>query len=210
MLRREYERFTNRVSFTWFNDLSFDQMLERSAKLPPHSFMLFILLMRDATGVTHNADEALRRIHEVANAPVNGLFQNQLGMGIVGGQSVRGRRRRAGVSSGLPSRILRGEAASSFPPRVVPPQPAPASTGGSCSGGTSARIGCRPAALCDSGEPTLWELYRLADRRHGLVLPPPSRLDRWFAGEPRATPPGGSGGGTARRYFVEVCESATR
>jgi hypothetical protein len=40
VLRREYQPFTNRVSFTWFNDLSFDQMLQRSAKLPPRSFML--------------------------------------------------------------------------------------------------------------------------------------------------------------------------
>jgi PAS domain S-box-containing protein len=120
VLRREYQPFTNRVSFTWFNDLSFDQMLQRSAKLPPRSFMLLILLMRDAAGVTHNADEALRRIHEIANAPVNGLFKNQLGMGIVGGRLY------ADDFEGMESariavRILRGEPASSFPPRVVPP-----------------------------------------------------------------------------------------
>jgi PAS domain S-box-containing protein len=120
LLHREYERFTNRVSFTWFNDLSFDQMLERSAKLPSHSFMLLILLMRDASGVTHNADEALRRIHEVANAPVNGLFRNQLGMGIVGGrlyaEDAEGKE-----SARIAIRILHGEAASSFPPRVTSP-----------------------------------------------------------------------------------------
>jgi hypothetical protein len=32
--RRAFERFTNRVSFNFLNDLSFDQMLERLAKLP--------------------------------------------------------------------------------------------------------------------------------------------------------------------------------
>src|SRR6185503_16390410 len=120
VLRREYGRFSNRVSFTWFNDLTFDQMLERSAQLPPHSFMLLVLLMRDAAGVTHNADEALRRIHAVANAPVNGLFQNQLGMGIVGGRlyadDAEGRE-----SARIAVRILRGEPASSFPPRITPP-----------------------------------------------------------------------------------------
>jgi PAS domain S-box-containing protein len=120
VLRREYQPLTNRVSFTWFNDLSFDQMLERSAKLPPHSFMLLILLMRDATGVTHNADEALRRIHEVANAPVNGLFKNQLGMGIVGGRLYADELE--GIESArIAVRILRGEPAWSFPPQVVPP-----------------------------------------------------------------------------------------
>src|SRR5205085_3965016 len=90
------------------------------AKLPPHSFMLFILLMRDAAGVTHNGDEALRRIHEIANAPVTGLFKNQLGMGIVGGRlyadDFEGRE-----SARVAVRLLRGEPVSSFPPQVVPP-----------------------------------------------------------------------------------------
>ena len=116
-LRQEFEPFTNRVSFTWLNELSFDQMLERSAKLPPRSFMLFILLLRDATGVTHNADDALRRIHEVANAPVNGIFQHQLGMGIVGGRLYQAELE--GVESArIAVRILHGEPASNFPPRL--------------------------------------------------------------------------------------------
>ena len=120
VLRHEYQRFTNRVSFTWFNDLSFDQMLERSAKLPPHSFILFILLLRDAAGVTHNGDEALRRIHEVANAPVNGLFHNQLGMGIVGGR-LYADELEGEESARVAIGILKGQPASSFPPWVMPP-----------------------------------------------------------------------------------------
>src|SRR6185503_2044803 len=81
VLQREYQSFTNRVSFTWFDDLSLDQMLERSASMPPRSFLLLVLLMRDAAGVTHDADEALKKIHAVANAPINGVFQHQLGLG---------------------------------------------------------------------------------------------------------------------------------
>ena len=49
--RRAFERFTNRVSFNFLNDLSFDQMLERLAKSPPRSFILLGLLLRDASGV---------------------------------------------------------------------------------------------------------------------------------------------------------------
>jgi PAS domain S-box-containing protein len=120
VLRREYQPFTNRVSFTWFNELSLDQMLERSAKLPPRSFILLVLLMRDAAGVTHNADEALRRIHEVANAPVNGFFQNQLGMGILGGRLYANELEGA-ESARIAVRILHGEPPLGFPPRVLPP-----------------------------------------------------------------------------------------
>ena len=42
--------------------------------------------MRDASGVTHNGDEVLRRIRAVANAPINGIFKHQLGLGITGGR----------------------------------------------------------------------------------------------------------------------------
>ncbi|MHC1763653.1 MAG: ATP-binding protein [Verrucomicrobiia bacterium] len=97
-------------------------MLERSARLPPRSFLLFILLMRDVTGVTHNADEALPLIRAVANAPINGIFQHQLGLGIVGGRLYQAELE--GVKAArIAVRILQGEPASSFPPQIVPPLP---------------------------------------------------------------------------------------
>lgn len=120
VMRREFAVFTNRVSFTWFNDLSFDQVLDRSKRLPPHSFIFLPLYLRDASGVTHNANEALRRLHAAANAPINGLFDEQLGMGIVGGRmysdGITGRE-----SGRIAVRILRGEAATNFPPRTISP-----------------------------------------------------------------------------------------
>jgi len=96
--RRAFEPFANRLSFNFLNDLSFDQMLERLSKLPPRSFILLGLFVRDASGVTHNEDEALQRLHAVANAPINGLYQNQLGLGIVGGHPLPGRASGRGVS----------------------------------------------------------------------------------------------------------------
>src|SRR5215831_15304827 len=50
------EPFTNRVRFTWFNDLSFDEVLRQVATLPPRSFILLGLFLRDASGVSHNQD----------------------------------------------------------------------------------------------------------------------------------------------------------
>src|SRR5437762_13875583 len=79
--RKEFETYANRINFIWLNNLSLDQMLEKTRALPPDSFIFLILLLRDATGVTHNADEALQRIHAVANAPINSIFQHQLGLG---------------------------------------------------------------------------------------------------------------------------------
>ena len=118
--REEFETYANRINFIWLNDLSLDQMLEKTRALPPDSFIFLILLLRDATGVTHNADEALQRIHAVANAPINSIFQHQLGLGIVGGRLYQAELE--GIESArIAVRILNGEPASSFQPRIVGP-----------------------------------------------------------------------------------------
>ena len=116
----EFARFTNRVSFTWLNDLPFDQMLERVKRLPPRSFVFVILMLRDAAGVAHNSQDVLKQIREAANAPVNSIFENQLGLGIVGGRLYS--HQAEGVAAArIAFRILRGEPASSFPSVIMEP-----------------------------------------------------------------------------------------
>ncbi len=119
-LQHDFARFTNHVGFTWMNELSFDQVLERVQHLPPHSFILLSLLNRDATGVTHNANEALKRITEVANAPVNGVYEDQLGLGVVGGHLYRAASE-GDEAARIAIRILKGESPSNFPPELIPP-----------------------------------------------------------------------------------------
>lgn len=116
--RREFQRFTTRVRFTWLTDLSLAQVLERSVALPPHSFILFGMFMVDAAGVPFEKDEALRRLHAVANAPVFGYFESQLGLGAIGGHLYRdaevgGRAARTAI------RILRGERPENIPPQLL-------------------------------------------------------------------------------------------
>jgi signal transduction histidine kinase len=119
--RRAFEPFKDRIRFTWFNDLTFDQMLEQVAVLPPRSFILVGLLLRDVSGVTLNEDDALQRLHAVANAPINGLYHHQLGLGIVGGRLYHAEVQGA-ESARIAIRILDGEPAASFPPMIVPAQ----------------------------------------------------------------------------------------
>ena len=116
----EFARFTNRVSFTWLNDLPFDQMLERVKRLPPRSFVFVILMHRDAAGVALDSEDVLKQIREAANAPVNSIFENRLGLGIVGGRLYS--YQAEGVATArIAFRILRGEPASSFPPVIMEP-----------------------------------------------------------------------------------------
>ncbi|MGH8092914.1 MAG: PAS domain S-box protein, partial [Chthoniobacterales bacterium] len=88
--------------------------------LPPHSFIFFILFLRDAAGVTQNADSALQRLHAVANAPINSIFTSQMGLGIVGGRLYPTTEDAKEVVD-MAVQILNGASPSSFPPRIVPP-----------------------------------------------------------------------------------------
>ena len=84
-LDRAFQTFKARVRFVWFNDLSFGEMLKRSASLPPRSAILFAHLAIDAHGVAQVEERALPELRAVANAPIFGVYNSQMGRGIVGG-----------------------------------------------------------------------------------------------------------------------------
>ena len=67
------------------NDLSFGEIQKRVAALPPASAIYFGDLVIDAQGVPYRQEEVLARLHAVANAPIFGQYDYQLGAGIVGG-----------------------------------------------------------------------------------------------------------------------------
>jgi signal transduction histidine kinase len=103
------------VSVESFNKLPFTQMKERAATLPPHSVMIYGQVLVDADGVPQTEEHALRNLHAVANAPMFGIHDFQLGRGIVGGplMSVRELSHR---SASAAARILGGEAPANFRP----------------------------------------------------------------------------------------------
>ena len=118
LFRKIAEPLAPQVKFTYFDDLSFDQMLDRAAKLPPRSYIFFLLLVRDAAGVTYDADDALQRLQAVANAPINAIFEHQLGLGIVGGRLYQiGAMGQEAAHMAI--EILRGRPAASFTPRLI-------------------------------------------------------------------------------------------
>jgi signal transduction histidine kinase len=107
-LRRDFQRFADRVNIIWLNDLTFDEMLNHAAAMPPQSAIFWFLLSEDAAGVPYSQDRALEMMREVSAAPIFGMGDFELGRGIVGGplmqSSALGRQ---AAEVGL--RILRGE-----------------------------------------------------------------------------------------------------
>ena len=69
-IRKEFAPFTDRLSFIWYNDRSFADILKHAAALPPHSAIFWHLMNVDAAGVVHEGDTALPRLYAVANAPI--------------------------------------------------------------------------------------------------------------------------------------------
>jgi signal transduction histidine kinase len=117
--QRELQPFTARVHFSYFNDLSFGEMLKRAATMPPHSAIMWGLLSEDAAGVPYSQDRALTLMREVANAPMFGGGDYELGRGIVGGPLTRTQIIGQDAAR-VAVRILQGEAPGDIKPILVP------------------------------------------------------------------------------------------
>jgi signal transduction histidine kinase len=87
-LRDAVQPLNSRVRFTWWNDLSFEEMLNLSASLPTGTAILFGLLSVDAAGVPLEQGDAVGRLHAVANAPIFSYVDAYFGRGIVGGPMI--------------------------------------------------------------------------------------------------------------------------
>jgi signal transduction histidine kinase len=80
-----FHPFEGRVKPVFMNDLSFGEIQKRVAALPPASAIYFGDLVIDAQGLPHRQEEVLARLHALADAPIFGQYDYQLGGGIVGG-----------------------------------------------------------------------------------------------------------------------------
>ena len=110
-ISNELKPFTGRVTFTWLNELPFEDMLKRAAALPPRSVILFIYVSVDAAGVSYEGKNVVNRLHAVANAPIFSWIDVDFGQGIVGGPLVPLVEVASQVAR-VADRILRGEVPS--------------------------------------------------------------------------------------------------
>ena len=84
-LENEFRRFHDRLTFVWFDNLSVQETLRRSASLPDNSAIVYVIFGTDAAGAAYADDRLFAELHATANAP---LFAGQsvfLGAGVVGG-----------------------------------------------------------------------------------------------------------------------------
>src|SRR3954452_9091470 len=84
-LRRSFGRFSNRVTFHWWNKLSFDEMMKRASELPPGAAIYYGTVRVDARGEPQEEDRVFTRLREIAKAPLFSYVDNHFGDGLVGG-----------------------------------------------------------------------------------------------------------------------------
>ncbi len=82
-MKREFRRFDGRLNFTWTNELSFDEIVERCRTMPAQSAIFFAILALDGRGEPRVGGDTVASLHAVANAPMFALYG--MGSGIVGG-----------------------------------------------------------------------------------------------------------------------------
>ena len=75
----------NRVRLIFYNERPFEEILKEVASLPPHSAILFQQLAVDGAGAVYGDKEPLKRIGEVANAPIFSYDETYFTGEIVGG-----------------------------------------------------------------------------------------------------------------------------
>ncbi len=153
-----FRPFEGRVKSVFMNDLSFGEIQKRVAALPPASAIYFGDLVIDAQGVPYRQEEVLARLHAVANAPIFGQYDYQLGGGIVGGPllSVRTLSRK---TAEVAAQILGGASPGDI---KTPPQKLgePEFDWRELRRWGVAEANLPPNSTVSFREPTLWEQYR--------------------------------------------------
>lgn len=87
-IERESKPHEDRIKFTWYDTLSFEDIVKQAATLPPNSAIFWELMIVDAAGIVHEEGKALSRLHAVANAPIFSYTDAFFGREIVGGPHV--------------------------------------------------------------------------------------------------------------------------
>ena len=157
-IRKEVMPLTDRIEFTFWDKLSFEDILKEAARLPPHSAILWEGMSVDAAGVVHDGADAFKRLHAVSNAPIFSYFGPLIGLGVVGGPFHAVHDTTRTMASAV-VRILGGEKAGDV---KMPPMQfsAPVFDWREMQRWGISESRLPPGSKIDFRDPTAWEQYR--------------------------------------------------
>ncbi len=156
-ISRQVQPLAHRITFTWYDHLSFEEILKHAAALPPRSAIFWELMIVDAAGVVHEEGTALSRLHAVANAPIFSYTDAFFGKEIVGGLHVPVLEHGQRVAE-VAVRILNGERPSDIKVSPVGFGPAKFDWREMKRWGIS-ESSLPPGSTIHFREPTIWDRY---------------------------------------------------
>ena len=118
-LENQFQRFHQRLTFVWSDNMSLAEIVRRCSSLPADSAIYYVTFGADAQGGAYADERVLTDLHASANAPIFAAFSPLLGHGIVGGRlmSIDDLSR---TTADVATRILNGAPLGSI---GVPPPP---------------------------------------------------------------------------------------
>lgn len=112
--------YRGRVTFTFLEEAEMPEVLAAVQKLPADTLVFYTLFLRDKAGRVFEYDEGLSMIAEKCPVPIFGVWDFNLGHGMVGGMLTSGYYQ--GETAGrMAVRILRGERVENIPPVMKSP-----------------------------------------------------------------------------------------
>ena len=83
--KENFQQLSGQINFHYLSGLSMVEVLHKVSKLPPQAIVLYLLIIKDASGKTFVPREALEKISRSSSVPVYGLWSTYVGHGIIGG-----------------------------------------------------------------------------------------------------------------------------
>lgn len=112
--------YRGRVAFTFLEEAEMPEILATVQKLPADALVFYTLFLRDKAGRVFDYDEGISLIAEKCPVPIFGVWDFNLGLGMVGGMLTSGYYQ--GETAGrMAVRILRGERVENIPPVMKSP-----------------------------------------------------------------------------------------
>jgi len=115
----EFRKYEGKATFVYLTNLTLDEMKSKLAGLPKDCFVIFLTFSADRYGNRYAGPDSIAAVAPASGAPVYGISDRYLGLGIVGGSLVDfpsiGKR-----IGDVTLRILSGEKAGDIPSETVP------------------------------------------------------------------------------------------
>lgn len=86
--RRISKTWEGQLAFSYLSHLPFEDILAAVSKAPPDSLILVLGFLHDVAGKKQTTLEVAKRVSQVSNTPVFGIFDVALGAGIAGGSLI--------------------------------------------------------------------------------------------------------------------------